>query len=316
MPRWNRFPVCDPGVWRPGFTILSGRAHNVSVGDGGLQVATPRDTGWMLQMAEARVADGALVVGAYQGVGMPGDVEANLGEMLAAMDRAAADGIDLLVFPEGFLTGYHLPDISAANVPPTSDATDRIARHAQASGVAVVFGVLEAEAELLFNAAVAISAGGEILARYHKRALFGDWEKSVFTPGNELAIFEYGGFKIGILICYDLEFPELARQTAAAGADLIVVPTSLMVPYDEVADHLVPTRALENQVFVVYANRTGAEHGLGYVGKSSICAPIGQPLAKAGAEDMGIISAAVSLVAIGEARTRFSYRDDLRGLLL
>ena len=260
--------------------------------------------------------DEALVVGAYQGVGVPGDVEANLSEMLAAMDRAAGDGVELLVFPEGFLTGYHLPGISAASVPPTGGAMDRIAKQAQASGVAVVLGVLEVDGAAVFNTAVAISAGGATLARYRKRALFGEWEKGVFTPGTGPVLFECGGFRVGILICYDLEFPELARQTAAADADLIVVPTSLMVPYDEVADHLVPTRALENQLFVVYANRTGAEHGLGYVGKSSICGPVGQVLAKAGSNGSALISASLSRATIAEARGRFSYREDLGGITL
>jgi predicted amidohydrolase len=262
------------------------------------------------------MTDGTLVVGAYQAAGTPGDVEANLSEMLAAMDRAAADGIELLVFPEGFLTGYHLPDITTASVPPTAGALGRIARHAGATGVAVIFGVLEADGAALFNTAVAVSDSGAMLARYRKRALFGGWEKGAFTPGTLPVLFEYRGFRIGILICYDLEFPELARETAVAGADLIVVPTSLMVPYDEVADHLVPTRALENQVFVVYANRTGAEHGLSYVGKSSICDPVGHPLAKAGPSGSALISASLNPSAIADARALHSYHRDLKGLSL
>lgn len=262
------------------------------------------------------MTDRTLKVGAYQSAGTPGDVEANLAEMLKAMDRAAADGIDLLVFPEGFLTGYHLPQVSAATLPPTEGAVDRIGEHAQAAGIAVVFGVLEADGGSVFNAAVAISASGATLARYRKRALFGDWEKGLFTRGAGPILFDYKGFRIGILICFDVEFPELARETAAAGADLIVVPTSLMVPFDEVADHLVPTRAMENQIFVVYANRIGAEHGLSYVGKSSICAPFGQTLAKAGTGGLTLISASLNRSEIAEARVQFSYLDDLRDLPL
>jgi predicted amidohydrolase len=262
------------------------------------------------------MTDGTLVVGAYQAAGTPGEVEANLAEILAAMDRAAAEGVELLVFPEAFLTGYHLPNVTAATIPATHDAVAAISEHARTAAIAVVFGLLEREGATVFNAALAISAEGMMLTRYRKRALFGDWEKSIFTPGAELGLFEYRGFRIGVLICYDLEFPELARQTAAAGADLIVVPTSLMVPYDEVADHLVPTRALENQIFVVYANRTGTENDLSYIGKSSICDPFGHALAKAGPGGSTMISAALSGLAIAEARARFSYRNDLRGLRL
>lgn len=262
------------------------------------------------------MTDGNLVIGAYQGAGTPGDVAANLAEMLAAMDRAAAEGVELLVFPEGFLTGYHLPDVAAATIPAGHDAVDAIRERARTADIAVVFGLLETKGTAAFNSALAISADGTTLARYRKRALFGDWEKRLFTPGTELGLFEYRGFRIGLLICYDLEFPELARQTAAAGADVIVVPTSLMLPYDEVADHLVPTRALENQLFVVYANRTGAENGLSYVGKSSICGPLGHILVKAGPSGPTMISATLSKAAVADARARFSYRNDLRGLRL
>lgn len=262
------------------------------------------------------MTDGTLVVGAYQSAGTPGDVEANLAEMLAAMDRAAAEGIELLVFPEGFLTGYYLPGVSAATLPATGGAMDRIVEHARAAGIAVVFGVLEANGASVFNVAVAISASGATLARYQKRALFGDWEKGLFTRGAGPVLFDYKGFRIGLLICFDVEFPELVRETAAAGTDLIVVPTSLMAPYDEVADHLLPTRAMENQIFVVYANRSGAEHDLRYVGKSSICNPAGQPLAKAGTNGPTTIKAFLDQSLVAAARVQFSYIDDLRSLPL
>jgi 5-aminopentanamidase len=257
------------------------------------------------------MTDGILTLGVYQAAGTPGDVEANLAEMLTAMDRAAGDGVELLVFPEGFLTGYYLPEIDAASLPATRHAVANLCDHAASIGIAVVSGLAERTPEGLYNTGIAISAEGKILARYRKRALFGDWEKGFFATGAGPRLFALGGFTIGILICYDLEFPELARETSAAGADLIVVPTSLMVPNTEVADHMVPTRALENQIFVAYANRTGAENGLAYVGRSSICDPFGRALAKAGAEGPLLIKAAIEKSAIAEARAQFSYRDDL-----
>jgi predicted amidohydrolase len=255
-----------------------------------------------------------LTVGTYQAEGVPGDVDANLAEMLEAMHRGAADGLELLVFPECFLTGYNLPGIDAAALPSTEDAIAQIGEQARRTGLGVVFGVTERSGRGAVNSALAISGEGEILARYRKRAMFGDWEKQFFTPGAGPALFDVGGFRIGLLICYDLEFPELARETAAAGAEIIIVPTSLMAPFEEVADHLVPTRALENQVFVAYANRTGAEHGMHYVGKSSICDPLGRVLAGAGAAGPAMIRATLQKSAIAEARARFSYLDDLRVL--
>ena len=86
---------------------------------------------------------------------------------------------------------------------------------------------------------------------------------------------------MGVLICYDVEFPELVRQEAQAGADLVIVPTALMAPHDRIARQLVPVRAMENQLFLGYANRTGTEHGLDFVGLSSINGPNGETLAAA-----------------------------------
>jgi len=257
-----------------------------------------------------------LTLGLYQGIGTPGDVGANLAEMREAIAQAAVDGIELLVFPEGFLTGYYLPAVTRLTLPDTVDATQSLCEAARKAGIGVVFGLAERSAGGAFNAAIAIAPDGSVVARYHKRALFGDWEKGLFTPGAQPVLFDFRGFRIALLICYDLEFPELAREAAGAGADLIVVPTSLMLPYDEVADHLVPTRALENQIFVAYANRAGAENGLHYAGKSTVSDPLGRSLAKAGSSGPTRISATLDKVAIAEARARYSYLGDLQRLSL
>ena len=74
----------------------------------------------------------------------------------------------------------------------------------------------------------------------------------------EPEIFEIGGLKAALLICYDVEFPESVRALALAGAELVIVPTALMQPFDVVAKTIVPARAYENQLFVAYANRCGS----------------------------------------------------------
>ena len=92
---------------------------------------------------------------------------------------------------------------------------------------------------------------------------------------------EIDGLKLGILICYDVEFAENVRLLALQGAELVAVPTANMVPYDFVCRALVPVRAYENHVFVAYANRCGREGGLEYVGLSCIVGPDGRDLARA-----------------------------------
>jgi len=133
------------------------------------------------------------------------------------------------------------------------------------------------------NAAMLIGPDGEILLNYRKTHLFGDLDRGMFKqPGTDFPVAELNGTKIGVLICYDIEFPEPARRLALAGADIILIPTAVMEPYDQVARHVIPARAYENQVYIAYANHSGAENGLGYIGLSSICGPDGAVLAMAG----------------------------------
>jgi predicted amidohydrolase len=255
-----------------------------------------------------------LKLGLYQGAGIPGDIDANLAEMQRAIVDSAAQGIELLAFPECYLTGYYLPDATPTTVPDTSAAVAALAAICCNAGIAIVFGLAERQGDIVFNTAIALGPDGSELARYRKRALFGEWEKGLFTRGSAPVRFDLGQFSIALLICYDVEFPELVRESALLGADLILVPTCLMQPYDAVAEHLIITRAIENQVFVAYANRCGSENGLDYAGKSIIADPNGKALATATATGPAMISATLDKAAIAAARNAYSYHADL-GLL-
>ena len=93
---------------------------------------------------------------------------------------------------------------------------------------------------------------------------------------------ELDGLRLGVLICYDVEFPENVRLLALQGAALVAVPTANMAPYTFVCRALVPARAYENHLFLAYANRCGREGELEYLGQSCIVAPDGTDLARAG----------------------------------
>ena len=96
------------------------------------------------------------------------------------------------------------------------------------------------------------------------------------------ALVDLDGWRLGLLICYDVEFPENARALALAGADLIAAPTANMDPYEVVATTLVPARAYENQVYFAYANYCGHEGEISYCGQSCVVAPDGTDAARAG----------------------------------
>jgi predicted amidohydrolase len=122
---------------------------------------------------------------------------------------------------------------------------------------------------------------------------------------------ELDGLKIGILICYDVEFPEAVRALALAGAELIAVPTALIRPFDIVARTLVPARAFENQVYVAYAGICVSEAGLEYCGLSCIVGPDGQDLAGAGTGP-DLLLADIDLCAIPKGRMSNPYLSDRR----
>ena len=257
----------------------------------------------------------SLHVGIWQDCGVPGNVIANLATISRAAVVAARQGIELLVFPECFLTGYFNPDgIAAIARQAGKESVDRLRGLARTNGIALLVGLYESRANGIHNAAILIGADGSILATYRKRLLYGAWERAVFAPGNRAVLAEYRGIRIAILICFDLEFPELARECASNGADLIAVPTALMAPHGRVARHVVPARAIENQVYIAYGNRTGREHNAQYVGNSSICDPYGFQLAKGKDSGPELLSACVERSTITAAREEFCYIEERKKL--
>lgn len=262
------------------------------------------------------VPDAILTVGVWQDSGVLEDVAANLAIISRAAAQASRRGVHLLVFPECFLTGYY-----------NRDRVEQIARQidrntfsalrnlAKSNATAILVGYYEIQRSGLYNSALLVGADGAILANYRKRALYGDWEKSTFLRGTGPVLVELKGVTIAMLICFDIEFPELARECARNGADLIAVPTSLMEPYGHIARHVIPARAIENQMYIAYANRIGAEHELRYVGRSAIYDPRGAALAEATEDRQELLVATVAKSAVSAARSEFSYLEQASRLL-
>lgn len=216
------------------------------------------------------------------------------GEALVLLDATAAQareqGADLLVCPEMSLTGYQIGAAGVAAVAEPADGplAQAVATIAQRHGIAVVYGYPERHApgEKPYNAAQFVAADGQRLANYRKTHLFGDTDRAQFSPGAQVpAVFEWRGWQLGLLICYDIEFPEPARSLALQGADAILVPTANMIAFDEVQRVLLPARALENRLVVAYANACGQEGDTTYGGLSTVCGPMGAVLAQGGRDE-------------------------------
>lgn len=219
-----------------------------------------------------------------QSSGRPGSVVENLKVLDEAAGRAAAAGVGLLAAPEMFLTGYAIGDDIARLADPADGAcADAIAETATRHGVAVVYGYPEREGETVYNSAQLISADGTRLANYRKTHLFGCFERDHFTPGEQPVVqADLNGLRVGLMICYDVEFPENVRAHALAGTDLLVVPTAQMHPFQFVAESVVPVRAFENQMYVAYVNRVGPEGEFEFVGLSTLAGPDGIARTRAG----------------------------------
>ncbi len=214
----------------------------------------------------------------------PASAEDRLDALDAAMAAAAAAGASLLVAPELLLPGYNCPDRHAAEAEPRGGPWEMAAADlARAHGVALVFCWAERDGADVRNAATVLGPDGTALAHYRKIQLFGEMEQASFRAGDAPPpIFELDGRRFGLLICYDIEFPEHARDLARRGAQAILVPTANPAGFEHVQRLLVPARACENGVFVAYANYCGDDSGLGFGGGSVIAGPDGVVLAAAG----------------------------------
>jgi len=258
--------------------------------------------------------NGSLRVALLQGpAGLPGGVAESLKALDEAAREAAGQGARLLVTSEMFLTGYALGETVRELAEPAGGASaQEVAAIAARHGLAIVHGYPERDGERVYNAARLTGPDGTALADYRKTHLFGAYEQQVFTPGERpLAQADLDGTRIGLLICYDVEFPELVRAHALAGTEVLAVPTALMRPYDFVPDTLVPTRAWENGFHIAYANRCGPEGEWDFAGRSCLAGPDGTVLARAGAGPRLLVADA-DPAATAAARADTPYLTDRR----
>ena len=232
--------------------------------------------------------EGTLRIALWQCEQHSGDVAGNLERLRGPALRAAAAGADLLVCPEMFLTGYAIgaAAVRAHAEPADGPSARTIAALARETGVAIVWGFPESVADgasgAVFNAAQLADAEGRLHGTYRKTHLYGELDRAQFSASDGACpVFDLLGWRVGLLICYDVEFPEAVRRLALAGADLVVVPTANMQGFEAVPRLLVPARAYENQLFVAYANCCGEEAGIVYGGCSAVAAPDGRFLAQA-----------------------------------
>lgn len=241
-------------------------------------------------------------------------IEGALKALTDAANEAAKAGADLFVTPEMFVGGYNIGPSKitdhANQAPHILSALCSIAAKTQ---MALVAGLALPGSPRPQNACVAFDKTGTEIARYHKTHLYGEVDQAQFTAGDALSpVVEINGWRLGLAICYDIEFPELARVLSLRGADLIVTPTANMVPFDSVATRLVPARAEENTLYIAYCNYVGSEGDFTYNGLSCVCGPDGQDLSRADDKSDQIIVATLNRSRWNKARQIQRYLSDRR----
>ncbi|RKX84046.1 MAG: acyltransferase [Spirochaetes bacterium] len=239
-------------------------------------------------------------IGYFQFKPILGDPGANrkvIAESLKGIDA------DLIVLPELAFTGYSMRDRAAVSelteTPAESQSIDMLTELCSAGNCHIVAGFAEKDEKKLYNSAVLVGPDG-LIGVYRKIHLFG-FEKELFDPGPDApVVYDIGGLKVGMMVCFDWFFPETARLLALAGADVIAHPSNLVLDWCQKS---MITRCLENNLFAVTANRFGSETREGkeltFTGGSQITAPRGVILSSASTD-----SDNVSIIEIDEQQAR------------
>jgi len=221
-----------------------------------------------------------------------GEVDRNLEHIERVVAEAAAAGARLVVLPEAAVTGYVFESLDEAlTVAQRAGAVaeQRLADAAVKNGVALIVGTLEAEAREVFNTALIFTGDGRRF-RYRKMHLPYLGVDRFATPGPDAPeVYDLAGMRVGVLICYDLRFPEAARICALEGADLVALPTNWPEGVQFHPGIFAPARAAENHVYLLACDRVGEERGITFIGRSMLLDCNGKELAVASDTDEAIL---------------------------
>ncbi|HXQ03104.1 MAG TPA: nitrilase-related carbon-nitrogen hydrolase [Candidatus Udaeobacter sp.] len=236
-----------------------------------------------------------------------GDFDANFSKVRHFVALAKKSGSELIVFPEMIDTGYSMPVIQKHARNWKDGALAELQRIANEDSIAIVAGISDREGDSIFNAQALVNVRGEILAKYRKTHLVTAApldERVCLSPGNEFVTTKIDNFIIGLSICYDLRFPEMARTLVVKqGANAIVNSSAWPVVRAEHLRILALSRAVENQSYFIIANRVGTDDGVTFCGGSLIVDPLGKILASASPDREEIIYGEISNEAVDLVRS-------------
>jgi len=248
-----------------------------------------------------------------------GDKEHNLDVMKKNIKQAKNQGANLVVFPELALTGYVCRDIlyELAEPVPKGKSIRRLEEVAKNEAIHVVFGALERSEKAhatLYNTAVLLGPNG-FIGKYQKmhlptHSVFE--EKRYFRLGYQTPVFETEIGKLGLIICYDVFFPEITRLLRLKSSQLIICISASPGIRRKFFETLTVARAIENTAFLVYVNLVGVENGLQFWGGSRIVAPTGKIVSQAKYDEEDLVIGKIAYADLKQAETFVPTLRDLR----
>jgi len=210
-----------------------------------------------------------------------GDIDANLTYVTGTLRGLAQQGVQLAVLPEMWSCGFAYRELNAL-ARRTPELVRQLSALSEELSMTIVGSLPEPHGDKVFNTAYLLDRG-TLAGSYRKLHLFSLMgEDRALDRGDSILVADTSIGRIGVMICYDLRFPELARRLAVDGAEIIVVPGEWPKPREEHWRTLLRARAIENQLFVVAANTCGVIGKLDFFGGSLIVGPKGEILAEGG----------------------------------
>jgi len=232
-----------------------------------------------------------------------GKPEWNLAIVKRRIASLARRGAQLILLPEMWSTGFAMDSVYRLSET-TPRVLEEMGRMSKKLNLVIIGSLPEKAEKRVWNTAYVVDNDGSIAGAYRKVHLFTpSGEDRYFLPGDRAVVCKTSVGPVGLMICYDLRFPELCRSLAMQGAQIVAV---LAQWPDERALHwkvLLRARAIENQLFILGANRCGADNDVVYAGRSSIISPWGEIQARAGRKP-ALLSAPIDLSLVREARER------------
>jgi predicted amidohydrolase len=212
--------------------------------------------------------------------------------IIKSSEEVPKDHTHIICLPELCTTGFDLLNYKThAEKIPDGSTTDQFRKIARKHKIHIIASYMEESLGSYYNCAVIINDQGQLLSTYRKVHLFPlkpMEESEYFASGdniNNKSVININGFNIGVLICFDLRFPEISRRLALEGVDCIIYLAEFPRPRDDVWSILLRARAMENQIFVIGVNRVGESSNISYFGKSIVIGPNGETISSGSSKE-------------------------------